>query len=83
MQGHLEGSVRIQGQLVVEVEGRVEAGIETDHALLRGRIDGDLHAVGSVRLEGPAVLHGDVIAGRIRVDPGAVLAGRVDVPETP
>jgi cytoskeletal protein CcmA (bactofilin family) len=83
VRGQLEGSVRIQGQFVVEVEGRVVAEIETDHAVLRGRADGELRAVGSVRLENPATFKGDITAGRIQVDTGAVLEGRILVPETP
>ncbi|MBI4161182.1 MAG: polymer-forming cytoskeletal protein [Acidobacteria bacterium] len=69
------------GGLVVESGARIDAEIETDHATLRGPAAGTLSAAGWVRVDPTGEFRGEIRALRLRIEPGAILNGRVQVPD--
>ena len=79
--GRLDGAVRIQGEFIVEPDGRVEANMVAGLATLRGRIEGNLRVTGIVRLETSARFSGDITAKRLLVEPGSILQGKAEILE--
>ncbi len=87
MQGKIvsEGSVRIDGKLVGDVfakanaavgaTGVVEGNIEAKHVSIAGRVTGNIVASGKLVLEEKSVTRGDIRAGILVVDEGAVMDG--------
>ncbi len=82
IRGRLDGAVRIEGEFIVEAEGRVDANMVAGHATLRGRIEGNLQVAGIVKLETTARFFGDITSERLLVEPGSILQGKAEIRET-
>ena len=82
VRGRLDGAVRIQGEFIVEPDGRVDADMVAGHATMRGRTAGNLRVTGIVRLETSARFSGDITAKRLLVEPGSILQGKAVILES-
>lgn len=78
--GRLEGGLACRGEARVLPGGRVEGNVEAGSLVLRGYIRGDVKVAGLANLDSAeAHLEGDLDAGRVRVEEGAVLCGQLRV----
>lgn len=75
--GEVEGPIEIDGQLVIEAEGRVRGDVRARSVIVHGRLEGHATAVELVRLEAGARMVGDARADRVSAAAGAQLRGRV------
>jgi len=71
--GTVDGDV-ISTQLSVSQNGRVVGSVRAEHALIRGRVDGQIR-VQEVTLTGTAQVTGDIYHDRLTIEPGAQIDG--------
>ncbi|MCM5662385.1 bactofilin family protein [Galbibacter mesophilus] len=69
--GDLEGSITAKGKVVIGRAGKVIGKIECMNADVEGTFDGDLKVENVLSLKSTAVIEGDVIVGKLAVEPGA------------
>jgi cytoskeletal protein CcmA (bactofilin family) len=77
--GEIDGVIRLAAsRLTVRAEGIVRAMVLAQDVVVLGRIEGEIRATGRVELRSGAIVVGDVFAGRLSMEDGAVLRGHVD-----
>ncbi|EIJ38379.1 MULTISPECIES: bactofilin family protein [Galbibacter] len=69
--GELEGSITAKGKVVIGRAGKVSGKIQCMNADIEGKFDGDLKVENVLSLKGTAVIEGDVVVGKLAVEPGA------------
>jgi cytoskeletal protein CcmA (bactofilin family) len=74
--GVVEGSVKVQGQVSVGPKGRVEGDLMADNVAVGGEVKGRVVARGHLQVVASGRLYGDVHYGTLQVERGAVLEGR-------
>lgn len=67
------------GDVVVEKKGHVVAAVRAANVLVEGKLTGNVTASGTVTVGKAAVLKGDIVAPRLRVEGGAVVAGFLQI----
>lgn len=78
--GRVEGHVEVKGQLFIETSGVVIADVHATEVTVSGIVVGTIHAQECV-LQEKAKVVGDVIAVRLRMEPGAAIRGNVSAGE--
>lgn len=81
LDGSVEGSVRC-ASLTVGEGGRIKGLIEAETVVVRGHVEGDIHA-NSLRLEKTSRLEGDMVHRSIAIEAGARISGRIVHAEDP
>lgn len=79
VEGHVEGTVRMDGEVQVAAGGSVEGRIEADEVVAAGRVSGTIAARGAVRLEDGCDVDADVHCPVLELEEGGRLNGRVDM----
>lgn len=79
IEGTVKGSVHSTGEVRVENTAVVEAGIRAERIVIRGKVTGDVEAVGRLVIDGDGKLYGNCVASSIRIDEGAVFEGRSEL----
>ena len=77
--GSFEGKLDARGNLTIGENAKVKANIYGDRVIIAGKVVGNIHAVQSVSIIAPAVVHGDIITPRLSVSEGAIIEGRVNM----
>jgi cytoskeletal protein CcmA (bactofilin family) len=77
--GHVSGTIAVDGVVVVERSGRVEAEVQAAEVLIGGAITGRVTGTRKVEILPDARMSGDVRTARILISDGAVFKGRVDM----
>jgi len=79
VEGDFEGVIRNPGaNVTVGPQARVRAAIAGRDVIVYGKVEGQIHATGSVSLRGEATVVGDVLGSRFSMEENSVLRGRVD-----
>ncbi|MFN3197807.1 MAG: polymer-forming cytoskeletal protein [Bradymonadia bacterium] len=78
VQGTVRGSIRLDANLVVFAEGRVEADVEAHAVTVHGILAGNVTARDVVELTAGAKVLGDLTAPTIILEEGAAYAGLLD-----
>ena len=69
--GALEGTLKTNGKVIIGVEGSVEGKVESANADIEGRFSGELLVHETLTIKGTANISGDVVIGKLSVEPGA------------
>ncbi len=79
--GQIEGAITLtNSRLTIGPNARVSAAaIKVQDVIIFGRVDGNIHATGSIDLRQSAVVIGDVFAGRLAIEESAIIRGRVEL----
>ena len=72
IEGTLEGSLKTPGKVVISEGGLIDGVLECDNADIEGSFKGKLFVKETLSLRGPANIQGEVVAGKLAVEPGAV-----------
>ena len=72
IEGTLEGSLKTPGKVVISEGGLINGTLECENADIEGDFKGKLLVKGILSLRSPAHIEGEVIAGKLAVEPGAV-----------
>ena len=81
--GTLKGDILVQGGLTVAPGATVEARVEVERARVAGRIEGDVRARDSVRVDGTGTIDGGLAAPSVDLRPGSTLRGRASIAGLP
>jgi cytoskeletal protein CcmA (bactofilin family) len=77
--GELEGSIRLDGNLTIGSEGRVQGEVEARCVRIAGKVVGNVRGRERVEVLGSGALEGDVGAPRVVISEGAYFKGRVEM----
>ena len=69
--GKIEGTVKTNGRVVIGKDGEVIGNIECIHADIEGIFSGKLDVEEVLSLKSTANISGDVVLGKLSVEPGA------------
>ena len=69
--GILEGTLKTNGKVIIGVEGSVKGKVETANADVEGKFSGELLVHQTLTIKGSASISGDVVIGKLSVEPGA------------
>lgn len=75
VEGKLTGSIRCKAKVAMGESSVVEGNITTQNAEIAGRVKGQLQVADLLILKASAVIDGDIIAGKIMVETGAIFNG--------
>ncbi len=81
IEGAVQGSVRAGKAVVVGKEGFVDGDIETQDAVISGRVVGTLTIASRLELHATCRVEGTIRARRMQLDEGAALDGQIMVGE--
>lgn len=79
VEGRIEGTISVEGEVVVSEQGSVDGEIEADDVVVEGRIEGGVRARGSARFRSGCRMRGDVRSPVVEVQEGGTLDGRIDM----
>ena len=77
--GQITGDLSCEKKLVMGVEGRVEGAVKAKEAVIMGKVIGNITVTGSLHLDKNAVVHGNITAGVLSIEDGAVYDGTCKV----
>ncbi len=87
IEGHIEGSVRGNGEITIAEKATAKAEIEGRKIVVIGRVEGNIKAKESVDVVASAEIFGDITTEKIAIEEGAVFTGKCItkalVPEKP
>ena len=73
--GHLTGNIVIAGKFVLGPNGMVEGNITSANADLSGEVKGKVNITEILVLKATARINGDIITGKLAIEPGALFTG--------
>jgi cytoskeletal protein CcmA (bactofilin family) len=79
IEGTVQGNVRAGKAVVIGKEGLVEGDIQTQDAVISGRVRGSLRAESRLEVQSSSRLEGEISAGRMQVEEGSILNGTVKI----
>ena len=69
--GNIEGNVSTPSKVVLGKTGFIKGTLSCENADIEGKFEGNLHVSGILSLRSTAQIEGEVIAGKLAVEPGA------------
>ena len=69
--GRVEGNIKSSGRIVIGKDGIINGKIECVNADIEGRFTGELNVAEQLSLKTSAFIQGEVVAGKLSVEPGA------------
>lgn len=70
--GSLEGTLKTNGRVIIGAEGVIKGTIESKNADIEGKFSGKLMVHDILTIKASAQIAGDVIIGKLSVEPGAI-----------
>ena len=79
IEGTIRGDVRAGESVVIGKDGLVEGSIYTPQAVIAGKVVGAVYAELHLELQATSRISGEIQAGQMRVEDGAVFQGQVSL----
>lgn len=73
--GELTGNISAKGRLVVGPNGKIEGEVDCINIEVSGYIKGKVSATELLNMKSTSQIEGDVIAGKLSVEPGSLFSG--------
>jgi cytoskeletal protein CcmA (bactofilin family) len=73
--GTLIGNISAKAKVLIGTEGMVEGNINCQEGDILGKIKGNLNVMDLLQLRGKCNVNGDLMAGKLQVEPSAVFNG--------
>ena len=74
--GHLIGSIKTEGRLVLGETGVVEGEVFCNTAIIGGEIKANINTADQLTLKSTSKLNGEIVTGKLAIEPGAVFFGK-------
>ena len=74
--GHLKGSITTKSRLVLGESGIVDGQIKCQSAIIAGQLKATINTEELLTLKSTAKLSGEIVAGQLAIEPGAVFTGK-------
>jgi cytoskeletal protein CcmA (bactofilin family) len=82
IEGEFEGDILNCERLEIGEHGLMRADVEVREASIRGRVIGNVRALGTIEMKSGARVEGDVAALSVSMEPGVFFTGRCTMLET-
>lgn len=69
--GTLEGTLKTNGRVIIGIDGVIIGKVESGNADIEGKFSGELLVHETLSIKGTANISGDVVVGKLSVEPGA------------
>lgn len=69
--GILEGTLQTNGRVIIGVEGFIKGKVDAANADIEGKFSGELSVHKTLTIKATANISGDVVIGKLSVEPGA------------
>ncbi|CAM1349547.1 bactofilin family protein [Tenacibaculum insulae] len=69
--GTLEGTIKTNGRVIIGESGFIKGKVECENADVEGKFSGELIVSNTLTVKTSANINGDVIIGKLSVEPGA------------
>ncbi|MFY9321790.1 MAG: polymer-forming cytoskeletal protein [Firmicutes bacterium] len=79
--GSFDGHIHADGDVAVGESGKLKATIHAENITIAGKVEGDLYASGRLEVASTGRLYGEVKAGSLCVEDGAVFIGSCEMLE--
>lgn len=73
--GELIGNISAKSKLVIGPKGRIEGQIICNNIEISGNIKGKITATDLINMKSTSQIVGDIVAGKLSIEPGAVFSG--------
>lgn len=73
--GELKGNIKSKGRVVVGDTGRICGEINCKTSEVSGEVEGNLTISGQLSLKASSKISGDIITGKLLIEPGALFSG--------
>jgi cytoskeletal protein CcmA (bactofilin family) len=80
--GRLKGTLQCEGKVVVGPEGLIEGNIVCHQADISGKVRGNVSVKDLITLKNTSDVTGDIITGKLSIEPGAIFTGRCNMHDT-
>ncbi len=77
--GRIEGEISSDGALTVAENAHIKAEIKTKSVVIYGKVHGNITCGDRVEIKSSAEMVGDVKAGTLSIEPGAIFVGKSEV----
>jgi cytoskeletal protein CcmA (bactofilin family) len=78
--GEVQGRIYLdEGKVTIGPNGRVTADVEASEIVVLGKVKGNLYGRERVQIGATGYTNGDLVAGRVVVEEGAEIHGRVEI----
>ena len=77
--GILEGTLKTKGRVIIGTEGVIKGNIEAENADIEGKFSGQLLVANTLTIKATANISGDVVIGKLSVEPGAVFNAKIEM----
>jgi cytoskeletal protein CcmA (bactofilin family) len=71
LDGNLVGNFQSEGKIVIGPAGSVKGDISCRNADIEGKFEGKIQVIEILNIKSKASIHGEVICGKLSVEPGA------------
>jgi len=78
-EGKLEGEVNADGVLQLGENGVINGNVIAQTVIVRGKINGNVHAKDKIEIKSKAELFGDIRAAKLAIEEGVTFVGRTEV----
>jgi len=82
IEGDVEGDILNCERLEIGEHGLMRADIEVKEAVIEGRVQGNVRALGTLEMKAGARIEGDVTAATVVMEPGVFFTGRCTMVES-
>jgi len=73
--GQLKGTITVKGKLVIGHSGKIDGTIDCQNADISGEVKGKINVTELLTLKATARINGDIITGKIAIEPDAQFTG--------
>ena len=77
--GKIEGEISSDGSLTVAENAVIKAEIKTNSVVIYGKVHGNIVAGDRIEIKSGAEMVGDIKAGTLSIEPGAIFVGKSEV----
>lgn len=77
--GRIEGEISSDGALTVAENAHIKAEVKTKSVVIYGKVHGNIVCTDRVEIKASAEMVGDVKAGTLSIEPGAIFVGKSEV----
>jgi cytoskeletal protein CcmA (bactofilin family) len=81
--GELNGNISSKSKVALGESASLNGNLQANHAEIEGEINGNIYVGEQLTLKAKSVVHGDIFALRLVVEPGAKVYGQCKVGEAP
>lgn len=79
IQGHVEGTIKVQGHVTISKTGKVKANIEAKQIIVEGELLGDMLGEEKVIIRDTGNVNGNIVAPRVSLEDGAMFKGSIEM----